>query len=122
MKKITLLIVLLSTFLSNAQYTKSALWMQDLESKKTGPFTIDELKTEFNEYWKSHDKDQKGSGFKPFMRWENHWKDLANPIARKEVPRVKPWSEGLSEDFVWQQSDRNRGSLSIRSDVAADKS
>ncbi len=79
MKKITLLIVLLSTFLSNAQYTKSALWMQDLESKKTGPFTIDELKTEFNEYWKSNDKDQKGSGFKPFMRWENHWKDLANP-------------------------------------------
>jgi Secretion system C-terminal sorting domain len=79
MKKITLLIVLLSTFLSNAQYTKSALWIQDLESKKTGPFTIDELKSEFDKYWNTHDKDQKGSGFKPFMRWENHWKDLANP-------------------------------------------
>jgi hypothetical protein len=79
MKNITLLIVLLSTFISNAQYTKSALWIQDLESKKTGPSTIDELKSEFDKYWKTHDKNQKGSGFKPFMRWENHWRDLANP-------------------------------------------
>ena len=78
MKKIILLIALLITFLSNAQYTKSAVWLQNSDKKETVQ-TINELKTTFDEYWETHDKNQKGAGFKPFMRWMNHWEDLADP-------------------------------------------
>ncbi len=78
MKKITLLTTLLLAFIANAQYNKSAVWRKDTPQKEDIK-TIDELKAEFDQYWKTHDKNVKGSGFKPFMRWENHWRDLANP-------------------------------------------
>ncbi|NJM78922.1 MAG: T9SS type A sorting domain-containing protein [Flavobacterium sp.] len=40
--------------------------------------TIDEEVELFNEYWTTRDKNVKGSGHKPFMRWEYHWRSLEN--------------------------------------------
>jgi len=40
--------------------------------------TIDEIVISFNDYWKTHDRNKKGSGYKPFMRWENHWRNKTN--------------------------------------------
>ncbi len=78
MKNITTIFLLSFVFLTNAQYNKSAVWLQN-SNQKVGLKTIDELKTEFDSYWKTHDRDAKGSGFKPFMRWENHWREFENP-------------------------------------------
>ncbi len=62
--------------------------MQELIASKQGTsktaeptdlrFSIDEISEAFWEYWKDKDKDAKGSGFKPFLRWENYWKHMAD--------------------------------------------
>ena len=79
MKKLVLFIALIVNFLGFSQFTKSAPWMVDLEQAKTAPLTIDQVTNSFNDYWKTHDKSIKGSGYKPFMRWEYHWRSLMNP-------------------------------------------
>lgn len=79
MKKTYLVLTLLCSFLGYSQFNESAPWMQksaSSESKKELP--IDDIVSLFNEYWKNHDKNKRGSGYKPFMRWENHWRDKTN--------------------------------------------
>jgi type IX secretion system substrate protein len=80
MKKTYLLLTLLCSLLGYSQFNELAPWMErgaTSESKKE--LTIDEMVASFNEYWQSHDRKKKGSGYKPFMRWENHWRNKTNP-------------------------------------------
>lgn len=69
-----------------AQYVPSTPWMEDLKKKNqtvsksnTSDFSIDELRESFDEYWKTPGKEpnKKGSGYKPFKRWENYWSYFA---------------------------------------------
>lgn len=79
MKKTYLVLTLLCSFLGYSQFNESAPWMQrgtSSENKKER--SIDEIVTLFDEYWKNHDKNKRGSGYKPFMRWENHWRNKTN--------------------------------------------
>ena len=82
MKKTYLLFALLCSFLGFSQYNESAPWMNRKQNDKSGApkieKTIDELVIPFNEYWKTHNKNKKASGHKPFMRWRNHWENLTN--------------------------------------------
>lgn len=79
MKKTYLVLTLLCSFLGYSQFIESAPWMQrSTSSENKKERSIDEIVTIFNEYWKNHDKNKRGSGYKPFMRWENHWKDKTN--------------------------------------------
>jgi photosystem II stability/assembly factor-like uncharacterized protein len=77
MKKTYLFFILLIPFLVFSQFNNSAPWMTDKEknrtSSKTSEKTIHQLQLSFNTYWQNHDKEKKGSGYKPFMRWVNHW-------------------------------------------------
>ncbi|CAM3981207.1 MULTISPECIES: VPS10 domain-containing protein [Flavobacterium] len=62
-----------------AQFNEDAPWMRELSNKTNkGAITIDEMVGSFNQYWETHDKDKKGSGYKPFMRWEYHWRNNAH--------------------------------------------
>lgn len=45
---------------------------------KQGQPTIDEQVEAFNYYWSTRDKNVRGSGYKPFMRWEYHWRNYTN--------------------------------------------
>lgn len=87
MKKILLFVVFISSFQSYSQYTKSSPWMQSLENKNIVNPTIDQIKAEFNTYWLTHDRNAKGSGFKPFMRWENHWRNKVNRQGYQITPQ-----------------------------------
>ncbi len=72
---ILLLLFLLSTTL-HAQYTNDAPWMHNLQTKNNQKqLTLSELSNAFNAYWNEHKdlKNKKGSGYKPFKRWENRW-------------------------------------------------
>ena len=63
MKKITLLICMLSSVLLCAQYNENAPWMKELNSKQkqTGQKpTFKEVQQAFENYWLTHDKDEKG--------------------------------------------------------------
>lgn len=79
MKKHYLLLILLSSFLGHSQFNESAPWMEktpDGSGKKEK--TIDDIVADFEKYWSNHDRKKKGSGYKPFMRWENHWRNKTN--------------------------------------------
>lgn len=52
--------------------------MSEVKTAKQGQATIDEQVEAFNHYWSTRDKNVRGSGFKPFMRWEYHWRNYTN--------------------------------------------
>ncbi len=65
---------------SQAQFNESAPWMDGLEktnsaSAKTSnqPLSLYTISEAFHQYWEGRDHTKKGSGFKPYMRWENFW-------------------------------------------------
>ncbi|MEX0289761.1 MAG: thrombospondin type 3 repeat-containing protein [Flavobacteriaceae bacterium] len=78
--KLLLAALFMSAF-SYAQYNKSAPWMEELEKRKSAtakssnqPYTLYEISDSFERYWKGKDPNQKGSGYKPYKRWESYWK------------------------------------------------
>ncbi|NNC60908.1 MAG: hypothetical protein HKO11_01120, partial [Eudoraea sp.] len=74
-----LLLCLLAGFSSFAQYNQNAPWLAGPDGNKLGtgspdkPLTIYEISDAFEAYWENRDKNAKGSGYKPFKRWENYW-------------------------------------------------
>ena len=79
MKKLILFATFISFFSSYAQYKRHAPWMAADSLSKTKDASIFTLTNNFNEYWKNKDYKKKGSGYKPYKRWEYHWKNKTNP-------------------------------------------
>jgi hypothetical protein len=80
MKKILpLLLAFFSFTFINAQYNQDAPWMKDLnvENKSTS-VKFHDIVNAFNTYWETRDPNVKGSGYKPFKRWENYWENYVN--------------------------------------------
>ncbi len=82
MKKLLFLFALLTVSFSEAQFNDSAPWMKNLNvSSKSSNATktsnktnsLYEISDAFNNYWKHKDQNLKGSGYKPFKRWESYW-------------------------------------------------
>ena len=81
-KKITMVVLLLSLFSGKtfAQFNEDAPWMQKPQTtEKSSPQTMEQIVASFNSYWLQHDKDKKGSGYKPFKRWEYQWANNMHP-------------------------------------------
>lgn len=78
--------------LSFAQYNESAPWMAGTNdplgsAKALSPErSLDDMSAAFEDYWKGRDPSKKGSGFKPYKRWENHWRNFL----RKDGTLAKP--------------------------------
>lgn len=87
MKKIVLLIMLFSCFWVYPQFNPNAPWMVNNAAAKSGQANIDDLVTAFNQYWSTRDYKKKGSGYKPFKRWEYHWRNNTNPQGFLITPR-----------------------------------
>ena len=86
MKKILSLLIILVYFYSYSQYNSSAPWVLNMDETKKGKLTIKELKDSFENYWLTHDKSKKGSGYKPFMRWEYHWQNKTDVFGNLITP------------------------------------
>lgn len=77
----------------SAQFNENAPWMKDLKSnqqtsKSSSPTTsLYDISNAFNAYWNNKDYTKKGSGFKPYKRWENYWINFVNN--RGELPSSK---------------------------------
>jgi hypothetical protein len=70
MKNLFFILMLVFSAAAIAQLGTDAPWMQELLASKNGITpTYEEIKTAGENYWQSHDKEAKGSGYKPFMRW-----------------------------------------------------
>ena len=98
MKKLYLLLALLCTLFGFSQFNPNAPWTKngdetDLKDKK-----LSELVSDFENYWLFRDKNKKGSGYKPFMRWVENWKNSINDegyvISAQEL-----WN-------IWEQKNR----------------
>lgn len=75
MKKLYFFAVVLFTICGYSQFNSNAPWMKTEEFSKIQNPTMDEIVNNFDKYWENKDKNAKGSGYKPFMRWENHWRN-----------------------------------------------
>ena len=78
MKNIYIFIGFLFLTSGYSQFNPIAPWMNSDGNAKQGETTIDDMTNSFNEYWSTHDRKKKGSGYKPFMRWQTHWKNKTN--------------------------------------------
>lgn len=74
MKKTTFIILLFIPFLAFSQAKQNnAPWMKNSALKKKGKLTLKEISIAAENFFKTIDKDKKGSGLKPFKRWEYQW-------------------------------------------------
>lgn len=78
-----LLICLFIGMYSHAQYNEGAPWMDELKKSKAPTsknggeqYSLYEISEAFHTYWADKDSNKKGSGFKPYMRWENYWNNF----------------------------------------------
>lgn len=77
MKNIYLTLFLFFSIFVFGQFNKNAPWNTTL-SNASKTTTFQEEITVFNNYWLNRDRTKKGSGFKPFKRWEYHWQNQLN--------------------------------------------
>ncbi|WP_159778684.1 GEVED domain-containing protein [Flavobacterium sp. 9AF] len=111
LKSFLLLGILLSCNIRlQAQFNEDAPWMENknLQTKK-GKVTIDEMVSSFNQYWLTHDKDKKGSGYKPFMRWEYHWRNNEHPDGTVITPQE------IEAAFLMKKSQIQKNQIAIAS-------
>ena len=82
MKNIPLLLFCLAMSFASAQiqFNENAPWMSSLDIRarkaSNNPVTFQETVDVFNAYWETRDPSVKGSGYKPFKRWENYWRNF----------------------------------------------
>ncbi|WP_040443826.1 T9SS type A sorting domain-containing protein [Eudoraea adriatica] len=89
LRKLVVLLLLAGSF-SYGQFNEGAPWMKDLKKSKSlntaaktvnstsDNYTIYEISKAFHTYWEGKDEDKKGSGYKPYMRWENYWMNFVD--------------------------------------------
>ena len=100
MRRTILALLVLCTSLAMGQFNESAPWMVELRKQsdptaraQNSPYTLDEINEAFLRYWEGKDPTAKGSGFKPYMRWENYWQHLVDAEGNFPTPAefVQSW-------------------------------
>ncbi len=105
-RKLLFACVLLSG-VSYGQFNENAPWIAGPEGEQEDarvinkPRTFYEISEAFHTYWEGRDFTAKGSGYKPFMRWENYWKHFINDKG------YLPTSKQLWES--WQNKQKRIG-------------
>lgn len=80
MKKLYFLFFVMFFLKGTSQFNPNAPWMQNEQKEgKASQIKFDQIVKSFNEYWENRDFKAKGSGYKPFKRWENYWQNLVKP-------------------------------------------
>lgn len=77
MKNIYLLFCFLFSLVVFSQFNKNAPWKSNSPNQSKNSVFANDVST-FNTFWLDKDKTKKGSGFKPFKRWEYHWENQLN--------------------------------------------
>jgi len=100
MKRLLLFLSVFSCTLLYAQFNESAPWMQSLnqEQRLSNPdITFQDIVNAFDTYWETRDPNIKGSGFKPFKRWENFWKNFVKDDGTLPT-KLELWNTWLEKD------------------------
>ncbi|MDD7915498.1 glycosyl hydrolase [Polaribacter ponticola] len=78
MIKKTTFILLFISLVAQSQIQTNAPWNSNRENRKSSALTIDEISKSAEEFFKTIDRNSKGSGLKPFERWKYHWSFYTN--------------------------------------------
>ncbi len=114
MKHFFFVITILFVFQTQAQFNPTSPWMLELKDESPKKeFTLAEISNAFETYWELHktEKIKKGSGYKPFKRWQSRWKNSLDSngkvITSKEL--WKAWEDknnlqtrGTNDFSNWQ--------------------
>lgn len=76
MKNIYLAVFFLLSIVGFSQFNKNAPW--NTANANNTATTFNQEVQNFNEFWKTRDKNVKGSGYKPFKRWESIYENQLN--------------------------------------------
>ena len=109
MKKLLFFIAVCSYSVIQAQFNQTAPWMQSLNQEQrseNSKVTFQEAVDAFNEYWETRDPNIKGSGYKPFKRWENYWKNFVKEDGTLPT-KQELWNTWLEKN----QSQASRSTL-----------
>ncbi len=97
---------------ANAQYNKTAPWVQNKASKKgvnlkNTRVSLLDISKEFESYWEGKNRFKKGSGYKPFKRWEDYWKHCTDKNGQIPTANVlyKAWKEHVELSASSANSD-----------------
>ena len=81
MKKLVLFSAfVICVFSASSQFNEDAPWMKakyqnkNTSQNKAERLSLPEISEMFNTYWEGKDFTEKGSGYKPFKRWEDFWR------------------------------------------------
>jgi hypothetical protein len=84
LRKLLLLFLVISTY-SYGQFNEGAPWMENIKKdpantskNNSQQYSLYEISEAFHNYWLDKDPNTKGSGYKPYMRWENYWRNFAD--------------------------------------------
>jgi len=79
-KLLPTIVTILAINFSFSQFNADSPWIKQLKQETSAsellqrnpnqPFTFFEVQHAFNQYWETRDPSKKGSGYKPFKRWE----------------------------------------------------
>ncbi|XLS29513.1 thrombospondin type 3 repeat-containing protein [Flavobacteriaceae bacterium M23B6Z8] len=104
MKRIFLLFAFAFSAIAYAQFNEGAPWMKELENTSSRgpqqPYSIYEISEAFDKYWENRDYTKKGSGHKPYKRWESYWIHLADengylPTAKEQWETYRRKLKGI---------------------------
>jgi len=79
MKKIILTTLTILFSLTVFAFQGQAPWMQSEALKKKSNPTLEDISKSAEAYFKTIDRNKKGSGLKPFERWKYHWSFYTKP-------------------------------------------
>ena len=106
----------LCTFLgTNAQIELETPWMKELKSSQRGPLTYDAIVSAGNAYWETHNKEAKGSGYKPFKRWEAHWENYVD-VNGFLPSTIEMWNSWEQKTFKKQLRTTSSAAMTDESD------
>ena len=111
MKRILLIVFIIKSTLVFSQFNSTAPWMNIVQKDDKKEATIDEIKTAFDAYWKDKNHKTKGSGYKPFMRWETHWRNKVDENGYLMTPSQ-----------MWEAWNQKRNSVLSRDEILNDVS
>lgn len=103
MKALFVLFLVLFVYITQAQYNPDAPWMRQLGDAKAktsskNKYTFKDVVTAFDAYWLDRDANKKGSGHKPFKRWETYWASFIKDDGTLPTPN-EMWQ-------VWQEKQQ----------------
>ncbi len=108
MKNTYLRLLLLFSVIGFSQYNPNAPWKNSNSNSKNTSFQNEV--DNFNEYWKTHDKNKKGSGYKPFKRWENKWENQLNDDGTVMTPQ-QLWQAWLEKNNA--KANRSNSTMAL---------